>query len=44
MQAMCKELAAAKHTLVIQARKLAQMEADREAASTAWAGLNQVSY
>lgn len=38
-----KDLAAAKRKLASQQDELAQMEADRETASQAWAGLNQAS-
>ena len=41
-EATRKELAAAKQKLASQQDELAQMEADRDAASKAWAGLNQV--
>lgn len=43
-EATRKELAAAKKKLAKQQAQLAQLESDRDAASKAWAALNQVSY
>ena len=41
-EATRRDLAAAKQKLGVQQAELAQMEADREAASKAWACMNQV--